>query len=166
MGSSNSVPSTKSHFNSLLTEEQLSALRIQRAWKTKSKEKPKNCITTLVFSSMSGNRLMNSKTEWIRTILIAKGVEFKEIDLSKEKHQIEAWKRDLLPILLVENICIGGIDQIQLLEDRNLLTPILLARFRTHCLSCGTRKADGETCPHCGKKYKFFELDGEENAIL
>ena len=119
-----------------------------------------------MFSSFSANRLHKSRHHQLTTILLSKGVDFQEVDLSASSFKLENSQREKLPLVFVEHLCLGGWDEVQLLEDSDFLSSILLGKFKTHCLVCGSKRTQSKACKHCWHNYEFFELSQQSETQI
>ena len=150
--------SSRSHFLSLSTPEEWAVLRLQTWWRRHRRKR----FLLMVTSVLSGNPLTKARDARMRVLLAGKFISYREIDLGVERYSLEPWQRLNLPQLVVAGLCIGGTEQVQMLEDARLLEAVLLREYATRCLMCGAARYRGETCLFCWRPYLFFvEREGQ-----
>lgn len=154
----NSQISSKSHFEDLMSDKNLAALKIQKYWRLKKNRFSKKQSTVeLLTATISNNLMMNSHTKFIEGVLRRYDVSYHIVDLTFEERKLPKWQNNKLPLVLVDNICVGNRGDLLSLESAGILEGILKGKFQQYCLVCNSIRKDRQVCPYCQKPYQFFE---------
>ena len=144
--------SSRSYFLSLSIPEEWAALRLQTWWRRYRHKRE----VLMVTSVLSCNPLTKARDARMRVLLAGKAVNYREIDMGVERYPLQLWQQADLPQLVVSGLCIGGTEQVQMLEDAKLLEAVLLREYAVRCLMCGAARYTGHTCLFCWRPYLFF----------
>lgn len=150
--------SSRSYFLGLNSPEEWAVLRIQAWWRRLRRKR----VVLMVTSVLSGNPLTKAKDARMRVLLAGKAVSYREIDLGVERYPLQPWQQADLPQLIVSGLCIGGTEQVVMLEDARLLEAVLLREYAVRCLMCGAARYAGDICLFCWRPYLFFIAQEEQ----
>ena len=118
----------------LNSKENFAAFKIQLFWKEwkiikELKNKQKNSINKIkVFTSLiNADHTVDHNTRIVRHILKVKGYRYEEIDLSMypSKKKLIPLYTFRLPVVMVNNLCLGEYPDFQILEDNEVLEYII-----------------------------------------
>lgn len=141
-----------------MSDQNLAALKIQKYWRLKKNRFSKKQSTVeLLTATISNNVMMSSHTKYIEGILRKYDISYHIVDLTFEERKMPKWQNKKLPILLVDNVCIGGKEDLISLESSGILESVLKGKFQKYCLVCNSIRNDRQVCPYCKRPYQFFE---------
>eukprot|EP00347_Sterkiella_histriomuscorum_P006563 403352296 len=170
----NSTTNAADWFKHLLSKESLSAFKIQSFYRQRKTRKQylnylrrKTYEIRVYTTSLAIDINTVTDQERIKYILDAMKIKYQWIDLyeaQNKSNQKMIQESDMyggsnnLPIIIVNNHYIGGIQELQDLVDEGWLMPILQKQYEDQCIQCQvTRESlDDNMCKFCWQKYLFF----------